>query len=411
MNTQPADLAKPYLLVVDDEESVRTPLNYAFKGQFNMVLCRNSAEALEAVAKHPIDVAILDIKMTNESGLDLLRKIKAAEPLIEVIILTGYSTQEHMKTAWESDAFGFHSKPFDIQQLSQLLEKGLKLRAASTSAKAAVERIKLVDAGLIELQSGLIHDLNNLLTAAFGFTGLLSSKMSDKTHIPAEEMDSLRVDIENISKPIDLCGALCARNLRILRFATGAGGAGSAEPTEPADQIINDVAGALRGHTGIRNAQFRIVSSVKPLPALHINPVALFQILLNLGINAAQSTDRVHEVLIECRTLSNNINTSILVNSATSRVVGLGTFPNKPPFLVITITDTGSGIPPQVIRKLFDSHYTTKPKGTGVGLPLVCTLVTRNQCLLHLETQPGKGTSVSVYFPCRGPESFALPSG
>jgi signal transduction histidine kinase len=232
--------------------------------------------------------------------------------------------------------------------------------------------------------------------------------MSDKTHIPAEEMDSLRADIENISKPIDLCGALCARNLRILRFATGAGGA---EPTEPSDQIINDVAGALRGHTGIRNAQFRIVSAVKPLPSLHINPVALFQILLNLGINAAQSTDRVHEVLIECRTLAQPLNTNILVNGATSRVVGLGTFPNKAPFLVITITDTGSGIPPQVIKKLFDSHYTTKPKGTGVGLPLVCALVTRNQCLLHLETQPGKGTSVSVYFPCRTPENAVLPSG
>jgi signal transduction histidine kinase len=407
MKYQSPDLAKPYLLVVDDEESVRTPLNYAFKGQFNMLLCRNSAEALEAVSDNPIDLAILDIKMTNESGLDLLRKIKAIDPLIEVIILTGYATQEYMKTAWDADALGFHSKPFDIQQLSQLLDKGMRLRATTTAAHAALERVKMVDSGLIELQSGLIHDLNNLLTAAYGFTGILASKLAEKASVPPDEMASLRADVENILKPIDLCGSLCARNLRILRFATDSG---RTAPSEPPDQIINDLAGALRGHTEIRHAKFRVVLSSRPLPLVQINPVGLFQILLNLGINAAQSTDRPHEVLIECRTLAHPLNTSFLSNGPMSRVVGMQAFANKPPFLVVTITDTGSGIPPQVITKLFDSHYTTKPKGTGVGLPLVSTLVTTNQCLLHLETQPGKGTSVSVYFPCRPRDSVQLPA-
>jgi len=402
MKLQTADLAKPYLLVVDDEESVRTPLNYAFKGQFNMLLCRNSTEAMQAVADNPVDIAILDIKMTNESGLDLLRKIKAFDPLIEVIILTGYSTQDYMKTAWDADALGFHSKPFDIQQLSQLLEKGMRIRATTTTAQAALERIKMVDTGLIELQSGLIHDLNNLLTAAYGFAGILASKISEKASFPPEEMAGLRADVESILKPIDLCGSLCARNLRILRFATDSGRTG---PSEPPDQIINDLAGALRGHTDIRHVQFRVISATKPLPLVQINPVGLFQILLNLGINAAQSNTRPHEVLIECRKVLNQLNTSAFTNSQTSRVIGTDLFANRPPFLAVTITDTGSGITPQVISKLFDSHYTTKPKGTGVGLPLVSTLVTTNQCLLYLETHPGTGTSVTVYFPCRDPDA------
>jgi DNA-binding NtrC family response regulator len=89
--TSPAPtVARPVLLIVDDEDSVRVSLEMVFSEEFETIACSNSAAALATVVARPVAVAILDIKMQGESGLDLLVKLKQHDPLIEVIILTGY---------------------------------------------------------------------------------------------------------------------------------------------------------------------------------------------------------------------------------------------------------------------------------------------------------------------------------
>lgn len=393
----PIDPGKPSLMVVDDEESVRTPLNIAFKSRFNIFLCRNSAEALATIGQHSIDVAIVDIKMTGESGLDLLKKLKATDPLIEVIVLTGFATMDYMKTAWHSDAVGFLEKPFDIPLLTQMLDKALRLRASVQQAKVALDRAKLADTRFIEIQNGVIHDLRNVLTVATGFMTLFKDDLGTRDRIGADEMPGLREAADHIKKQIDLGVALCSRHMRILRSVVGNP---DAVVTEAPDQVINDLAGALRAHGDVRHASYQVAFSTKPLPAVRANPVEFFQILLNLAINAGQSATPPPSVLIEGRVVTAPLQLDRFADSPTTRAVGVAGFDNTPPFLAVTVSDNGAGIPPEILGRLFREHYTSKARGTGAGLRLVGELVAVNRGLLHLETKAGRGTTVTLYFRC-----------
>jgi hypothetical protein len=70
-------------------------------------------------------------------------------------------------------------------------------------------------------------------------------------------------------------------------------------------------------------------------------------------------------------------------------------------YVVISVKDTGTGIPPELIDKIFDPFFTTKPlgQGTGLGLPTVLGIAENHGGFVHLETKPGAGTTFFVYIP------------
>src|SRR6266576_2465108 len=85
---------KPYLLIVDDEEGPRQSLRIVFKNDYNILLADSGNKAVELVKQHSVDAAVLDIRMSGMSGVELLGKLKEIDPTIEVIMLTAYETIE-----------------------------------------------------------------------------------------------------------------------------------------------------------------------------------------------------------------------------------------------------------------------------------------------------------------------------
>ena len=85
-------------------------------------------------------------------------------------------------------------------------------------------------------------------------------------------------------------------------------------------------------------------------------------------------------------------------------VVGRDTFANEPPLVALSVLDQGSGIPPEVLSRIFEPYYTTKAdSGTGLGLAIVSRLIQTHRGLLRLKTRVGEGTALTVYFPAREP--------
>jgi CheY-like chemotaxis protein len=68
-------------------------------------------------------------------------------------------------------------------------------------------------------------------------------------------------------------------------------------------------------------------------------------------------------------------------------------------YVVVTVTDTGQGIPPQLLSKVFDPFFTTKPSGTGLGLSQVYGFVRQSGGLAFVRSQPGAGTTIEMFFP------------
>lgn len=123
--------AGPCFLVVDDEQEVCNFFSYLLKKKGYGVITANSGrQALDLLKEHRFNVALVDLKLPDLYGLEILREIKKVQPACEVIIITGYSTVKSAVEAIQSGAFDYVEKPFgDIDEMEKLLERALDVRA------------------------------------------------------------------------------------------------------------------------------------------------------------------------------------------------------------------------------------------------------------------------------------------
>jgi signal transduction histidine kinase len=77
----------------------------------------------------------------------------------------------------------------------------------------------------------------------------------------------------------------------------------------------------------------------------------------------------------------------------------VGTGPSNESKLCVTISDTGSGIPPEIIDRLFEPFFTTKPNGTGLGLPITRRIINEHGGTINVESQPNKGATFRILLP------------
>lgn len=127
-------------LLVDDDKNLLTSMVdiLEFKG-FEVFRFTKGKEALDLVDNQPVDVALIDLRLEDISGLDLLEEIKRRSPNTECILLTGYASQNSAIDAIRYGAFGYFQKPFDVDQvILSIQQAGQKCQAAE--ALAASER-------------------------------------------------------------------------------------------------------------------------------------------------------------------------------------------------------------------------------------------------------------------------------
>ncbi|OFW32349.1 MAG: hypothetical protein A3G76_07330 [Acidobacteria bacterium RIFCSPLOWO2_12_FULL_65_11] len=119
---KPALAVRPQLLVVDDDVPVlRVIERLAAKAGYDVVACANGSEALRALARKPADLAMVDLRMPDVNGLDLLRQIRASVPSCEVILMTGFAAVDSAVEAIKLGAREYLTKPFDFDRLRQVL--------------------------------------------------------------------------------------------------------------------------------------------------------------------------------------------------------------------------------------------------------------------------------------------------
>jgi DNA-binding NtrC family response regulator len=114
--------ARPLLLVVDDEPPIlKIVERLAAKAGFDVVACGSGTEAMRMLARRPADLAMVDLRMPDVNGLDLLRQIRASHPGCEVILMTAYAAVDSAVEAIKLGAREYLTKPFDFDRLRQVL--------------------------------------------------------------------------------------------------------------------------------------------------------------------------------------------------------------------------------------------------------------------------------------------------
>ena len=121
---------KPSLLIVDDDEIMRETLSDVLKKRgYDVISVGSGNGALSMIKKNLIDLILLDMKLPDVDGLEVLKKIKEFDTEILVIMMTAYSDVQTAVSSMKSGAYDYINKPFELEELRLLIEKGLETKS------------------------------------------------------------------------------------------------------------------------------------------------------------------------------------------------------------------------------------------------------------------------------------------
>ncbi len=224
------------------------------------------------------------------------------------------------------------------------------------------------------LTGGIAHDFNNILTVISGYVGLLQSQYGDHPKLVAK----IRKIAEAAERGSKLTHGLLAYSRK------------KSEPSTPVDLnrlVLNvqDLFGRMIGES----IQKRLTLCAEELVAL-ADPSQLEQVLVNLATNARDAMPSGGTLTMKTE--------KTVIDRAFCRMHGYGE-PGE--YALITVADTGVGIPREIQQKIFDPFFTTKDtgKGTGLGLAMAWGIVKQHRGYIRVESSPGEGSRLKIYLP------------
>ena len=222
-----------------------------------------------------------------------------------------------------------------------------------------------------QLTSGVAHDFNNLLTVVLGNVQLMQRR-------PDPEASARRLQM--IAQAAERGAQLTAQMLAFSRR----------QRLEPRAVDLNDTVRSMQDLLqSTMGGSIRIETGLQPdlWPAM-IDPTQIELVILNLAINARDAMEVGGSLTIETANVT----------------LGAPTRPEDPPagsYVMVAVSDTGSGMTPEVLAKVFEPFFTTKEvgKGSGLGLSQVFGLAKQSGGGVRIDSAPGEGSSVKVYLP------------
>jgi PAS domain S-box-containing protein len=267
-------------------------------------------------------------------------------------------------------------------------------RNVTAEKEAALELARAQDAlrqsqkmeAVGQLTGGIAHDFNNMLAVVIGSLELLGRRL------PGDDARARRY----LDSATDGARRAALLTQRLLAFSRQ-------QPLQPeavdANGLVAGMSDLLRRSIG---ADVRLETVLAGgLWRTHADPNQLENIVLNLAVNARDAMPEGGRLTIETQ------NTHLDERYARGHVgVAAGQY------VLIAVTDTGAGMPPEVIEKAFDPFFTTKPvgKGTGLGLSQVYGFVKQSGGHVKIYSEIGQGTTIKIYLPRLNGGSTDVPA-
>jgi signal transduction histidine kinase len=395
------------LLIVDDEDGPRQSLRVIFKDEYDLLMAEDGPTAIELAQKHPIDVAVLDIRMAGMSGIEVLERLKYVNPSIEAIMMTAFETTDTIRQALRLRACDYINKPFDLATIRSAVSQAMQRRTLESEIHSSAEKVQEL---LSELQNqkveeqiaktrgdiyaSIIHDINGPLTVISGFVQVLNQRLNRSSRLEMEDLEFIKDRLRIIARQVGNCVEISRRYLGFLRRQT------DETPRASVNQLLKDLEQLIRVHPGRSDNEFGIQPLAEDF-GVKMNGTDVIQILLNLAVNAFQCAPMSHRVEIGGEILRVPLELTLFKDGLNDRLLNVEGMDNTAPLVKLWVSDTGPGIPAEVLPKIFQPYFTTKGprQGTGLGLNIVQRLIKEGKGALHVHTRPGQGTTFTIYLP------------
>ncbi len=368
------------LLLIDDENDFRQTLAKRLaKRGYIVDQAADGRQGLAMLADGTFDVVVLDVKMPGMSGIEVLREIKARRVPVEVILLTGHATTASGVEGIKSGAFDYLTKPIELDHLTakiaQVREKILRQAAERKEAEyrqkieqqmIATERL----AALGTLATGVAHEINNPLAIIGESAGWMKQLLAKEefTALPRKE-DFLRA-LEKVEKSVERARRITHQLLGFVRKSD------SALSRVNLARLVDESLQLIEHETHKRNIEF-VLEIASPAVTVCSDPFRIRQSLINLLTNAVQAIGSDGKITL--------------------------TLEDGGDEAAITVSDTGPGIPPENIARIFEPFFSTKAPGEGTGLGLFVTrgIIEKLGGTVSVVSEIGRGASFRIRLPKR----------
>ena len=366
------------ILIVDDERGFRETLARRLDKRGAVVnLAAGGNEALASLSREPVDVVLLDVRMPDMNGLDVLQHIRQEHPDTEVILITGnVSTQEGV-AGIKAGAFDYLTKPIEIEHLISKIRQAFdKLLRAQEQDREARFRVRMEQqmiaadrlAALGTLSAGTAHEINNPLAIINDSAGWLKSRTAKDPSLSAELRRDIDLALDKIESSVKRARRITHQLLSFSRQSD------ASIKEFNLSELAVEVVELTRKIASDNRAELTAACEMSDM-RIWSDPYQIRQVLINLVTNGLQAVAPGGIV-------------KLLISGDDTEAVAI-------------VRDNGPGIPPENLDRIFEPFFTTKPpgEGTGLGLSVSRGIVEKLGGRIEVQSRLGNGAVFKVMLP------------
>lgn len=363
------------LIVEDAEDDALLTVRALQRGGYDVAFERvDTAPAMTAALDgHSWDLVIADFSMPQFSGSAALALLRSRDLDVPFIFVSGTIGEDTAVTAMRGGAQDYLIKG-NLTRLLPAVERELREAERRRGHRLVERQLRQMEKfeSLGKLAGGIAHDFNNLLGVIIGYCEVLNSS--------GKLGDTARQQVQEIHKAGERAATLTRQLLAFSRK----------QILEPRVMDLRAmVADMGRLFQRLIGEDIELVTTGPPqLGRVRADPGQIEQVLMNLVVNARDAMPKGGQITIE---------TADVELDETFASKDLTVQPGR--YILLAVSDTGSGIDPQTLSRIFEPFFTTKEGGTGLGLATVYGVVKQSGGTIWVYSEEGRGTTFKIYLP------------
>ncbi|HBI14702.1 MAG TPA: hybrid sensor histidine kinase/response regulator [Desulfobulbaceae bacterium] len=334
-------------------------------------------DGLALMLEHDFAVVLLDVQMPGMDGFEtaaLMQDHKVTRN-IPIIFITAISKEDaNVFKGYRSGAVDYLFKPINPDILLSKVQVFVKLyrqRLECERMQQELQKVKNLDA-LGVLAGGIAHDFNNLLTTIFGYIELAQMLSGPQSEIH-EKLDEAMNAAQRAKQLTE----------QLLTFSKG-----GRPMTETADvtQLLTDTTSLLLSGSNVKVH----IDIAGPISDVVVDKGQICQVFQNLLFNAREAMPHGGDLTIR-------------VENIDMDGEGLGPLAKEGRYVMISFRDSGPGIDPAILGKIFDPYFSSKKmgpvKGQGLGLAIAHSIIKKHNGYIFAKSKAGEGAVFTIYLP------------